>query len=200
MWNAETLPYMQLDDFRWAGESRSLHRLTLLMEDTEYRHSSSFFKCFSSYGWIYLKLLRLMKCFIKRTFIQWLSNFFILVAFSPYYWDMLVSVLFTHKQFILLMKLWIKTSFWLLNRVQINSVLIYSSTKSYQIVIWPDAKQFSEVAEGHRSVCFKAEVREMMSWGEVTAFTRFTGRNKAEKVHQYIKMFQVRLIISNVSL
>ena len=44
--------------------------------------------------------------------------------------------------------------------------------KSYQVVIRPDAKQFSEVAEGHRSVCFKAEVWEMVGWSEVAAFTK----------------------------
>lgn len=45
-------------------------------------------------------------------------------------------------------------------------------TKSYQVVVWPDAKQFSEVAEGHRSVRFEAEVREMVRWSEVAPFTR----------------------------
>lgn len=44
--------------------------------------------------------------------------------------------------------------------------------KSYQVVIRPDTKQFSEVAEGHRSVCFEAEVWEMVGWSEVAAFTR----------------------------
>lgn len=43
--------------------------------------------------------------------------------------------------------------------------------KSYQVIIWPDAKQFSEVAEGHRSVCFEAKVREMVGRSEVAAFT-----------------------------
>lgn len=43
---------------------------------------------------------------------------------------------------------------------------------SYQVVVRPDAKQFSEVAEGHRSICFKAEVWEMVCWGEIAAFTK----------------------------
>lgn len=52
------------------------------------------------------------------------------------------------------------------------------SNQSYQVVIWPDAKQFSEVAESHGSVCFKAEIWEMMGRSEVAAFT--TDQDKAQ--------------------
>lgn len=47
----------------------------------------------------------------------------------------------------------------------------YEQVESYQVVIRPDAKQFPEVAEGHGSICFKAEIWEMMGWSEVAAFT-----------------------------
>lgn len=52
------------------------------------------------------------------------------------------------------------------------------SNQSYQVVIWPDAKQFSEVAESHGSVCFKAEIWEMMGRSEVATFT--TDQDKAQ--------------------
>lgn len=48
---------------------------------------------------------------------------------------------------------------------------LYEQVKSYQVVIRPDAKQFPEVAEGHGSICFKAEIWEMVGWSEVAAFT-----------------------------
>lgn len=42
---------------------------------------------------------------------------------------------------------------------------------THQIVVWPDPKQLSEVAEGHRGVGFKPEVWVVMGWCEVAAFT-----------------------------
>lgn len=41
--------------------------------------------------------------------------------------------------------------------------------RSYQVVVRPDAKQFSEVAEGHGSVGLEAEVWEVVGRGEVAA-------------------------------
>lgn len=40
-----------------------------------------------------------------------------------------------------------------------------------QVVIWPNAKQFSEVTKGNRSVGLKAKVTVVMSRCQVTAFT-----------------------------
>lgn len=57
----------------------------------------------------------------------------------------------------------------------------YEWVKSYQVVIRPDAKQFSEVAEGHRSICFKAEVWEVVGRSEVAAFTK---REKNIREHE----------------
>lgn len=42
---------------------------------------------------------------------------------------------------------------------------------AHQVVVWPDPKQLSEVAEGHRGVGFKPEVWVVMGWCEVAAFT-----------------------------
>lgn len=41
---------------------------------------------------------------------------------------------------------------------------------AHQIVVWPDPKQLSEVAEGHRGVGFKPEVWVVMGRCEVAAF------------------------------
>lgn len=43
--------------------------------------------------------------------------------------------------------------------------------RAHQVVVWPDPKQLSEVAEGHRGVGFKPEVWVVMGWCEVAAFT-----------------------------
>jgi len=42
---------------------------------------------------------------------------------------------------------------------------------SYQVVVGFDAKQISEVAEGKRGVSLEAEVRIVMSWGQVASLT-----------------------------
>lgn len=42
---------------------------------------------------------------------------------------------------------------------------------TYQVVVWSDPKQLSEVAKGHRSIGFKSEVWEVVGWSEVTALT-----------------------------
>lgn len=66
------------------------------------------------------------------------------------------------------------TSFWSLS-VSVPGLATGDAARTYQVVIRPDAKQFSEVAEGHRSVCFEAEIWEMVGWGEVAAFTEHQG-------------------------
>jgi len=47
-------------------------------------------------------------------------------------------------------------------------------TSTDQVVVGPDAKQFSEVTEGDRRVGLKAKVTVVMSGGQVTAFTADT--------------------------
>lgn len=47
----------------------------------------------------------------------------------------------------------------------------YGWKRPHQVVIWPDPKQLSEVAEGHGGVGFEPEVWVVMGWSEVTAFT-----------------------------
>lgn len=63
---------------------------------------------------------------------------------------------------------------------------IIQQVKSHQVVIRSDAKQFSEVAEGHRGICFKSEVREMVGWSEVAAFTKV---QKNTRVHRMKVIF-----------
>lgn len=43
--------------------------------------------------------------------------------------------------------------------------------QSYQVVIWLDAEQISEVAEGQRGVRLEAEVRIVMCWSQVASLT-----------------------------
>lgn len=40
-----------------------------------------------------------------------------------------------------------------------------------QVVVRPNAEQFSEVTKGNGSVSLKTEVTVVMSWSQVTAFT-----------------------------
>lgn len=42
---------------------------------------------------------------------------------------------------------------------------------THQVVVWPDAKQFSEVTESNRSIGLKTKVTVVMSRGQVAAFT-----------------------------
>lgn len=41
---------------------------------------------------------------------------------------------------------------------------------SYQVVIWLDAKQISEVAKSQGGVRLEAEVWVMVGWGQVASF------------------------------
>lgn len=52
-----------------------------------------------------------------------------------------------------------------------NRLTNRKATTAHQIVVWPDAKQLSEVAEGNRGVGFKPEVWVMVGRCEVAAFT-----------------------------
>lgn len=65
--------------------------------------------------------------------------------------------------------------------------LMHEQTNSYQVVIRPDAKQFSEVSEGHWSVCFEAEIREMVGWSEVAAFTEIQKNIQARNQFKFRK-------------
>ena len=48
---------------------------------------------------------------------------------------------------------------------------VTANRHTYQVVIWPDPKEFPEVAEGDRCIGLEPEVLEVMSGGEVAAFT-----------------------------
>lgn len=75
----------------------------------------------------------------------------------------------------------------------------HEQVKSYQVVIRPDAKQFSEVAEGHRSVCLEAEVREMVRWSEVAAFTKVQRNIRPHQIkRQQSNSFFSQVIIKQV--
>lgn len=50
----------------------------------------------------------------------------------------------------------------------------HSSVCTDQVVIWSNAKKFSEVAKGNRSIGLKAKVAVVMSRSQVTAFTENT--------------------------
>lgn len=65
---------------------------------------------------------------------------------------------------------------------------------TYQVVIRPDAKQFSEVAEGNRSVCFEAEIWEMVGWGEVAAFTEVRRNIRAHNMKGHRSDSQIQSI------
>lgn len=51
---------------------------------------------------------------------------------------------------------------------------------TYQVVVRPDPKQLPEIAEGHWSVGFEAEVIVMVSWGQVAPFT-----GQGRSTHKY---------------
>ena len=72
-------------------------------------------------------------------------------------------------------------------RILFNSFSNTVKVKSHQVVIRPDAEQFSEVAKGHRSVGFKAEVWEVVSWSEVAAFTEIQHKTRRHQLHSCFK-------------
>lgn len=51
-------------------------------------------------------------------------------------------------------------------------------SKSHQVVVWPNSKQLSEVAEGNRGIGFKSKVWEMVGWCEVAAFAVWDKGNR----------------------
>lgn len=62
--------------------------------------------------------------------------------------------------------------------VQFDSCFFFNEKnpkKHYQVVIRSDSKQFPEVAESHRGVRFKPEVRKVVGWCEVAALAATTG-------------------------
>lgn len=69
-------------------------------------------------------------------------------------------------------------------------------SQSYQVVIRLDAEQIPEVAEGQRGVGLKAEVRVVMSWGQVASFTGLcnSAGQRVTKREQKIK-WHIRFVI-----
>ena len=63
----------------------------------------------------------------------------------------------------------------LLRRLRYTAIVVNMESilgvSTHQVVIWPDAKQFSEVTEGNRSIGLKTKVTVVMSGGQVAAFT-----------------------------
>jgi len=53
-----------------------------------------------------------------------------------------------------------------------------------QVVIWPNAKEFSEVTKGNRSIGLKAKVTVVVSRSEVTAFTENIRERERERESQ----------------
>lgn len=75
--------------------------------------------------------------------------------------------------------------------IRLRSTSHQKKSISHQVVIRSDPKQLSEVAERHRGVVFKPEVRIVVGRSEVTAFTEWsqmgpTGRVKEVKKVHYI--------------
>lgn len=57
-----------------------------------------------------------------------------------------------------------------------------------QVVIWPNAKQFSEVTKGNRSIGLEAKVTVVMSRSQITAFTE----NTCEREREAIKLHEIK--------
>lgn len=69
-----------------------------------------------------------------------------------------------------------------------------------QVVIWPNAKELSEVTKGNRSVGLEAKITVVMSRSQITAFTENTQARdrKAIKLHK-IKKTQIRHVYSTTT-
>lgn len=59
-----------------------------------------------------------------------------------------------------------------------------------QVVIRPNAEEFTEVAECHRGVGLEAEVWKMMSWGQIAALTwKEDAFYHIKILHEYISLW-----------
>lgn len=65
--------------------------------------------------------------------------------------------------------------------------LVSTRIKSYQVVVWFDAEQIPEVAESQWGVRLEAEVRVVMSWGQVASLTGMCSKYSSKSGNKHMK-------------